>query len=81
MCAGRPRAASSSWSSALDTAKPFAQEIERCVKEQHGGMYALVLQAADADRARAARLVAHGDARDDALPGEAVICGTRFLIG
>ena len=66
--------------SALDTRQPFAQAIARCVKEQHGGMYALVLAATDADRARAA-LVAHGDARDDALPGEAVICGTRFLIG
>jgi hypothetical protein len=39
--------------SAVDTDKPFARAIERCVKERNGGMYALVLGAADRKRALA----------------------------
>jgi hypothetical protein len=33
--------------SAVNTDTPFAREIERCVKERNGGMYSLVLRAAD----------------------------------
>ena len=62
--------------SAVDTSKPFARDIERNVKEQRGGMYALVLRAHDAGRA-GARLAAAGFA---ASPDQVTIYGARFLI-
>jgi hypothetical protein len=64
--------------SAVDTDKPFAHDIERCVKEDNGGMYALVLQSSD-PRAAEELLNARGiGARGGTDPG-AVIFGTRFL--
>jgi hypothetical protein len=57
--------------SAVDTDKPFAQDIERCVKEEKGGMYALVLHAADP---RAAVVATQG-----LTDAEAVVFGARFL--
>ena len=39
--------------SPVATDNPFAQDIDRCVKEDHGGMYALILHAADPQAARA----------------------------
>ncbi len=65
--------------SAVDTSRPFARAIERCVKEQHGGMYALVLTATDAARA-GARLADAGFVAPGAAPNEATIFGARFLI-
>jgi catechol 2,3-dioxygenase-like lactoylglutathione lyase family enzyme len=50
-----------------------------CVKERHGGMYALVLAATDPDRATA-RLAEQGFVTPDALPRQATIYGARFLI-
>jgi catechol 2,3-dioxygenase-like lactoylglutathione lyase family enzyme len=65
--------------SALDTSKPFARAIERCVKEQHGGMFALVMAATDPERATA-RLVEQGLARQGEPLWQATIFGARFLI-
>lgn len=65
--------------SAVDTSKPFAHAIERCVKEQSGGMYALVL-AADDPQAATARLAEHGLVTRDVTPPEAVVFGARFLL-
>ena len=65
--------------SAVDTANPFAREIERCVKEQNGGMYALVLHAPDPQRA-IGLLDAAGVATSAGTPPEATVFGTRFLI-
>jgi methylmalonyl-CoA/ethylmalonyl-CoA epimerase len=65
--------------SAVDTSRPFARAIERCVKEQHGGIYALVLTTADAGRA-CARLAEAGFVAPGAPPNEATIYGTRFLL-
>jgi hypothetical protein len=65
--------------SAVDTARAFAEDIERCVKEHNGGMYALVLHTADPRGAVAALARAGVTTRADAAP-EAVIFGTRFLL-
>ena len=65
--------------SAVDAANPFAQEIERCVKEQNGGMYALVLRAADPPAA-IALLDARGVVTRVGNAPEAVVFGTRFLL-
>ena len=64
--------------SAVDTARPFAEDIERCVKEQNGGMYALVLHTADPGAAVAALAAAGVATRPGGTP-EAVVFGTRFL--
>jgi catechol 2,3-dioxygenase-like lactoylglutathione lyase family enzyme len=64
--------------SPVDTDNPFARDIERCVKEENGGMYALVLQAPD-PRAAVAELNARGVATRGQADLEAVIFGTRFL--
>jgi Glyoxalase/Bleomycin resistance protein/Dioxygenase superfamily len=63
--------------SAVDNDKPFAQDIERCVKEDNGGMYALVLQAPD-PRAAVAVLNDRGVTTGVTDP-EAVVFGTRFF--
>ena len=65
--------------SPADTSKPFAQAIEQSLKERHGGMYALVLTAADSGRA-CARLADAGLVAPDAPPNEATIFGARFVI-
>jgi catechol 2,3-dioxygenase-like lactoylglutathione lyase family enzyme len=64
--------------SAVDTDKPFADAIERCVKENSGGMYALVLHAADPGAAVAV-LNTRGLATRGGTDPEAVVFGTRFL--
>jgi hypothetical protein len=66
--------------SALDTRKPFARDIERSVKEGHGGIYALVLQAGD-PAAAATLLGARGVTLGGTNGREASVFGTRFLIG
>jgi hypothetical protein len=64
--------------SAVDTDRPFAHDIERCMKEHNGGMYALVLRAGD-PRSALALLNDRGIvARDGTDPG-AEIFGARFL--
>lgn len=65
--------------SAIDTSKPFAQAIERGVKERNGGMYALVLHADDAAQAMAG-LADAGFAVAGASANEATIFGARFLV-
>jgi catechol 2,3-dioxygenase-like lactoylglutathione lyase family enzyme len=65
--------------SALDPSKPFADAVEGCVKAQHGGMFALVLRAADPQRAFAG-LAAQGIPTQEAPLPQATICGARFLI-
>ncbi len=65
--------------SAIDPSKPFATAIARCVKEQHGGMYALVLDAPD-PAAVLAHLAEHGDVTSGTSPDEATLFGTRFII-
>jgi catechol 2,3-dioxygenase-like lactoylglutathione lyase family enzyme len=65
--------------SAVDTDKPFAHDIERCMKEDNGGMYALVLHAAD-PRAAIDLLKGCDVATRSRTDPEAVIFGTRFLV-
>jgi catechol 2,3-dioxygenase-like lactoylglutathione lyase family enzyme len=65
--------------SAVDASKPFARAIEHCVKDQNGGMYALVLTADDPPRA-AALLTERGVITPDVTPLEAMIFGARVLI-
>jgi catechol 2,3-dioxygenase-like lactoylglutathione lyase family enzyme len=65
--------------SPLDTGKPFAEAIAQCGKAQHGGMFALVLNAPDPERAFAA-LAARDIATEDGPLRHATICGARFLI-
>jgi catechol 2,3-dioxygenase-like lactoylglutathione lyase family enzyme len=65
--------------SPVDPGNPFAQEIDRCVKEDHGGMYALVLHADDPQAARAALSDRGLATRPTPIPHIAA-CGTRFLI-
>jgi catechol 2,3-dioxygenase-like lactoylglutathione lyase family enzyme len=65
--------------SAVDASQPFARAIEHCVKEQNGGMYALVL-AADDPQGAAAVLAERGVAMREGTPPEAMIFGARFLI-
>ncbi len=67
-----------------DTTKAFAREIEATLKERHGGLHALVLDAAD-PAAVAEVLAARGVAVRTAAQGggaiEATLFGTRFIIG
>ena len=65
--------------SAVDTSRPFASAIQRFVKDENGGMYALVLSADDPERA-AAHLADHGVTTRDGTPPEATTFGARFLI-
>lgn len=65
--------------SAIDSDKPFAQDIERCVKENNGGMYALVLHAAD-PRADMALLNARGIAPQGVTDHDTAIFGTRIIL-
>jgi hypothetical protein len=66
--------------SAVDLDNPFAQEIERWVKEHNGGMYALVLDADD-PLAAVASLHERGVATSDvAGRTAAVVFGTRLFI-
>jgi catechol 2,3-dioxygenase-like lactoylglutathione lyase family enzyme len=65
--------------SAVDMSKSFARAIQRCVKEQHGGMYALVLTTADVERAGAC-LADAGFVAPGAPQNEATIFGARFLL-
>ena len=65
--------------SAHDTSKPFARAIERCVKERHGGMYALVLAATDPERATARLAELCFATMDDPLR-QATIFSTLFMI-
>jgi hypothetical protein len=65
--------------SPVDTDNPFARDIDRCVKEDHGGMYALVLHAPDAQIA-AGVLTDRGLARRLAPTPHFLAYGTRFLI-
>jgi catechol 2,3-dioxygenase-like lactoylglutathione lyase family enzyme len=65
--------------SPVATDNPFAQDIDRCVKEQHGGMYALVLHAAD-PRAAVAALSDRGLAIEATPLPHLVAYGTRFLV-
>jgi catechol 2,3-dioxygenase-like lactoylglutathione lyase family enzyme len=64
--------------SPVDTTKPFARAIEGCLKDRNGGMYALVLHAAD-PRAAVDLLGARGVGTPDATGAELVVHGTRFL--
>lgn len=65
--------------SPVATGNPFAQAIDRCVKEEHGGMYALVLHAADSEGAEAALRDRGVATRTTPIP-HLVAYGTRFLI-
>jgi hypothetical protein len=65
--------------SALDTTNPFAQAIELCVKEQNGGMYALVLHAPDPHAAVTILDAPEVETGAGTAP-EAVVFGTRFLL-
>lgn len=64
--------------SAVDPDKPFGHDIERCVKEANGGMYALVLHAAD-PRSAVALLNGRGVVTRGGTDHVATIFGTRFL--
>ena len=64
--------------SAIDADKPFAQAIEQWVKKYNGGMYALVLHAAD-PQAAIALAHARGVATQLRAGPEAHVFGTRFL--
>lgn len=63
--------------SAVDVTRPFAEAIARQVKEQRGGLYALVLQADD-PAAAVATLAARGVEVTNEPPG-AVVFGARLL--
>ena len=65
--------------SPVATDHPFAQDIDRCVKEDHGGMYALVLHAADPGAAVSV-LRDRGIAEQPTPVPHLVAYGTRFLI-
>jgi catechol 2,3-dioxygenase-like lactoylglutathione lyase family enzyme len=65
--------------SVLDPSRPFAQAIVHCIKERHGGLFALVLHAPDPVRTMA-RLTELGFTSPDLPADEAVICGSRFII-
>jgi catechol 2,3-dioxygenase-like lactoylglutathione lyase family enzyme len=64
--------------SAVDTDRPFAHDIERCVKEDNGGMYALVLHAANPSSA-VDLLNGRGVVTRGGKDREANLFGTRFL--
>lgn len=65
--------------SAVDTSRPYAAEIERFVKEQGGGLYALALSASDPAAAAAVLRTRGAASTGGAIPA---LCayGTRFLI-
>jgi hypothetical protein len=65
--------------SAVDTDKPFAREIERCVKERNGGMYGLVLRAADQRRALAL-LAGRGATMAETPAPHIIVFGVRFFL-
>jgi hypothetical protein len=65
--------------SAVDTDKPFAREIERCVKEQNGGMYGFVLESAD-PVAALALLQSRGMATVSSPTPHVVAFGTRIFV-
>ncbi len=65
--------------SPVATDNPVAQDIDHCVKEQHGGMYALVLHASD-PQAAAAFLRDRGIATRSEPTPHFLAYGTRFLI-
>lgn len=65
--------------SALDTTKPFAQDIERAVKDKGEGMYALVLRAQD-PHAAASLLQSRGVVMGGPGGLEASVYGARFLL-
>jgi Glyoxalase/Bleomycin resistance protein/Dioxygenase superfamily len=65
--------------SAVDTDRPFAREIERCVKERNGGMYGLVLRAADPRHALTV-LSGRGATTAETPVPHTVVFGTRFFI-
>jgi hypothetical protein len=65
--------------SAVDLTRPFAAAVEECVKERNGGLFALVLTAADPPAA-AALLAERGVPTRDGTPPELTLFGTRFLV-
>jgi hypothetical protein len=65
--------------SAVDTTRPFARDIERFVKEEHEGIYALVLHADD-PAAATSLLEARGMRMGGSSGREASLFGARFLI-
>jgi hypothetical protein len=65
--------------SAADTAKPFARDIERFVKDEHEGMYALILHAVD-PAAAASVLQDRGIPMGGADDREASVFGTRIRV-
>jgi len=65
--------------SPIDPAAPFAQDINRCVKDDHGGMYALVLHAPDPEAAVATLRDRGVATRATPIP-HLLAYGTRFLI-
>jgi catechol 2,3-dioxygenase-like lactoylglutathione lyase family enzyme len=65
--------------SVLDSSRPCAQAVARCVKERHGGLFALVLHAPDPRRAMS-RLAQLGCTSPDGAADEATLFGTRFFI-
>lgn len=66
--------------SVADPTRPFAAEIERCRREQGGGLYALVLRADD-PAAAAAVLADRGvSVRTGPAGPEATVYGTRFVL-
>jgi catechol 2,3-dioxygenase-like lactoylglutathione lyase family enzyme len=65
--------------SAIDATRPFGHDIARFVKEEHEGMYALVLRAED-PAAAVALLADRGIAVGGTDGRQVSVFGTRFLI-
>lgn len=65
--------------SAVDTAKPFAAELERVVKDHSGGLYGLVLRADDPHQALRT-LSDRGAPVVEAPAPHVVVFGTRFFL-
>ena len=65
--------------SVVDTSRPFARDIERFVKDDHEGMYALVLRTDD-PAAAASLLAARGIPIGGHDGREASVFGTSFLL-
>jgi hypothetical protein len=65
--------------SPVSTDNAFAQDIDRCVKEDHGGMYALVLHASDPEAALAV-LSDRGIATGATPTPHVLAYGTRIMI-
>lgn len=76
---GAPRGGLIELVSPIATENPFARDIERCLETRNGGMYALVLQAAD-PLAAAGCLADRGVQTRSAPTPHLVAHGTRFLI-